>query len=218
MENTAKMQIVKATILATLMIVFGVLCIVLPQQSFGVVVTILGWACIIFGLVLIASFFMNLKVLTNPTQFVVGVILILLGIMFLCVSSIFIALLGFGLAVYGIQYIGISILKNKMGYKSWWQEFIIGLVEFLIGIVLVVLCYSGVARAAIMIYLGISIIIDAIFLLVIIIKFGKDLRQAPTVKIEMKTATVSKPATQTQQTKTTTASKSTKSSKSNKKD
>lgn len=210
MENTAKMQIVKATVLATLMIVFGVLCIALPEKSFGVVVTILGWACIVLGLVFIVSFFMNLKVLTTPTQFVIGTVLILLGIMFLCVPSIFIALIGFGLAIYGIQYIGIGILKNKMGYKTWWQELMIGLVEFLIGIVLIVLCYSNVTHAAVMIYLGISIIIDAIFLLCTVVAFGKDLRQAPTVKVEMKTAHVSKPAPQT---KSSSKNKTTKSSK-----
>ena len=181
MKNYLALERTKAIMLAVLIIVFGVLFVALPETAFDIVVQIMGWLFVIVGLIWIISYFVDFKLHLTSIQFVNGALFVCLGVLLLYVPSIYLAIIGLAMAFIGIQYIGSAFEQKKQGEKSWWIDLIYGLVEFILGAVLIVLRYSSVAQTAIMIYLGVSLIIDGIFILVALFtlkKMAKNMKKA----------------------------------------
>lgn len=204
MTSKFSKEFLKISIIAGLMLLLGILFIALPQGSFNVLVTILGWCLIVVGVAMVISYFALLRTITTSIQFVTGMLLFFFGLLFLTVPTIYIALIGFGLALFGIQYVGEAILRQKLGDKGWWKDLIFGLVEFLIGAVLVILRYSSVAQNAIMIYLGIALILDAIFLICTVFVWKRSIKQVGGFTVEVNAG---KEIKENRTVKTTTAKK-----------
>lgn len=165
MQNFFRMERTKAIILSLLMIVFGILFIALPS-SFNVMITILASLLIVVGAIWLIDYFIFWKDQTDSTQFVNGIIFIGLGLLMIFKPDFFIAIMGLILAVIGIQYVGASLDEKREKVSGWWKDLIYGLIEFAIGLPLIILGASSAVTHAIMIYFGITLIVDGVFILV----------------------------------------------------
>jgi|GEM_PF-6975637 len=177
MKNFLALEKTRAIIMSLLMITFGILFVALPNTAFDVVVLVLGWIFIAVGLFWIVSYFTFFQSHLTAVQFVNGMLFVGMGLLLLLVPSIYIALIGFVLAFVGIQYVGNALEQKRSKVQGWWHDLVYGIVEFLIGAILVVLRYTSVAQEAIMIYLGISLIVDGLFVLVAIFIFHKAVKE-----------------------------------------
>ncbi|MBQ7579442.1 MAG: DUF308 domain-containing protein [Clostridia bacterium] len=164
MKHFLAVERTKTIILALAMLVFGILFIILPQASFDVMITVLACILIVVGLAWLVGYFIYFKEQTSSSGFVNGVLYIGLGAIMLYIPSVYIALIGFALSFIGVQYIGYALDSKRLGEVGWWKDLIYGIVEAVIGIILVVLRYSSASQNAIMIYLGISLIVDSLFI------------------------------------------------------
>ena len=166
----------KAILMSVVMIVFGSLFIALPEASYNVIITVLAWILIAIGIYFVVSYFLVPSLLLNSIEFINGVLFILLGVLLLRKPEIYIALIGFVGITIGLQYVGTSLNKQRAHAEGWWQDLIYGAVEFVLGFVLVILNYTEVAKNAIMIYLGTSLIFYGLFVIVSIFTFRKKVK------------------------------------------
>ena len=166
----------KAILMSVVMIVFGSLFIALPEASYNVIITVLAWILIAIGIYFVVSYFLVPSLLLNSIEFINGVLFILLGVLLLRKPEIYIALIGFVGITIGLQYVGTGLNKQRAHAEGWWQDLIYGAVEFVLGFVLVILNYTEVAKNAIMIYLGTSLIFYGLFVIVSIFTFRKKVK------------------------------------------
>ena len=166
----------KAILMSVVMIVFGSLFIALPEASYNVIITVLAWILIAIGIYFVVSYFLVPSLLLNSIEFINGVLFILLGVLLLRKPEIYIALIGFVGITIGLQYVGTGSNKQRAHAEGWWQDLIYGAVEFVLGFVLVILNYTEVAKNAIMIYLGVSLIFYGLFVIVSIFTFRKKVK------------------------------------------
>lgn len=164
MRNFLIIERARAIFISLLMITFGVLFVALPDTSFDVLVKVLAWILIVGGVCYIISYFLYHSIQISSAPFINGLLMLSLGLLLLYAPSIYIVLIGFGLSFVGIEYIGSALDQKRAGVKGWWKDLIYGIVEFVIGAILVVLRYSSAAHEAVMIYLGVSLIVDGLFI------------------------------------------------------
>ena len=182
MKNFLKMEKTKTVILSLLMIVFGILFIALPEASFSVAMKVLSWIFIVGGIGVLVNYFVFFKVQLTATAFINGVIILLFGILLLNVPSIYVALIGFAFVFAGTQYVGTALMENRLGEKDWWKDLVYGVVQFVLGIVWVIMRYSMATQSAIMIYLGVSLILDGLFVLVSLFVLKREFKKLEKLK------------------------------------
>jgi uncharacterized membrane protein HdeD (DUF308 family) len=173
----------KNVLMSICLIAFGILFIALPDTSYNVLTKVIAWALIIAGAIMVLYYFINFKLTVKGSIFVNGVLFFGLGLLLLFVPDLYITFIGIALAFAGLQTIGASLERKKRLEKIWWQELVSGLVNFAIGVVLVVLNHAKVAQNAVMIYLGISLIIDGIYILVAMLLFKKVVKEIVKVAV-----------------------------------
>lgn len=176
MKKLLLLESTKSILLAIGMMVFGIIFIANPNSSFNTLVTVLGWILVILGILGIVFSFIGFKSNFNRLSFINSFLIVGFGFMLLYVPTIYITIIGLALAFSGIQYIGISLEKCSKDEIGWWKDLIYGLVQFVLGAVLVILRYSSVASEAIMIYLGIMLIVDSLFILAVNIFIKRGLK------------------------------------------
>lgn len=165
MKDILRTERIKTTIIALCLVVFGALFVSLPETAYRVLVIVLGCMLIALGLFWIIAYFMMPLNLLKTIQLGNGALFVLLGSLFLIIPSIYLALVGFGLAFVGLQYITFAIAGARAGAKGYWYDLVNGILQFLIGLALIVLRYTKTAQNAMMICLGISLIIYGLFIL-----------------------------------------------------
>lgn len=173
MKKLLAIERTKAAIIAIVMIVFGVLFVALPQTSYNIISKVLAGLLIGIGLLLLILYFVNFKKLSSSINFVGGVLLMGLGILMMFVPGLYIVAIGMVLVFTGTQYMGLSLDRKRSGDSGWWKDLVYGIIEFVIGLILIILNYTSVAQRAVMLYMGISLIIDGVFILIAMITFDK---------------------------------------------
>ena len=173
--NFVAIEKIKSLLLAFALVVLGVVCIVLPIDSFNVIKTVLGCLSIAFGIFMIIHYFVNIKEAPILTL-LNGIIILGFGILTLVFQETFIWFVALALCFIGIQYIGMSIEFKRVGDTAWWKDFLYGIVQVILGIVLIIL-KAAVAETVIMISVGIMFILDGIFIFVMMFLLKHALRQ-----------------------------------------
>lgn len=173
MKKLLAIERTKAAIIAIVMIVFGVLFVALPQTSYNIISKVLAGLLIGIGLLLLILYFVNFKKLSSSINFVGGVLLMGLGILMMFVPGLYIVAIGMVLVFTGTQYMGLSLDRKRSCDPGWWKDLVYGIIEFVIGLILIILNYTSVAQRAVMLYMGISLIIDGVFILIAMITFDK---------------------------------------------
>lgn len=175
MTNFLAIEKTKFVLTSLFMLVFGILFIALPQASYDVLTTVLSWMIIVFGAILCLHFLINPKVVPW-TNIVSGLATILIGIFLLIFPTTYLILIAILLIVEGVIYISNSIAQNKAGVMGWWKDLICGIVQVVLGVSLFIVNYTA-ATSVVMIYLGILLIVDSIFILCAMCLIKNDVKQ-----------------------------------------
>ena len=135
-------QIFKQSVIyAVTLIVLGLIFIVWPAASRGVLVRILGIALILAGVALTISYFTRYLGKMFPTTAICGIIIVIIGIMITAKPEYFTA---FVMIVLGI-FVGISGIMNflqtmslaSLHYKYWWIGLILSVVTIICSVLII---------------------------------------------------------------------------------
>ncbi len=126
-------------ILAILYIFAGIMLITYPQMFAGSMIAMIGWLAIIYGIMLVASYFMATNFKSGFTL-VTGIILILVGILIVC--NLFEASVALGIvAAIGFLAVGVfkiyqAVFVKEMGISTWWTVLILAICNIAIGLIM----------------------------------------------------------------------------------
>ena len=165
---------------ALISIVIGIVYIVWPQLTQKVFCVIAGSALIVFGLGLFIYHLASMKkrdYLMN--EMIIGLILVLVGFLFIFKSEALFDILGTILGVvvvsHGLINIQESFLLKRCGNRKW---FVFLLISFLFVIVgLIVLFVPGIEDAVFAILLGVSLVVAGLFEVIVFFILRKYVRE-----------------------------------------
>jgi uncharacterized membrane protein HdeD (DUF308 family) len=170
---------VQRLVSALVIAIIGILFIVFPNDSARILCYTGGSILIVWGIFRIVMYFLY-GLRTVNYSLVGGGALVAIGVMLCCypdlIADILTIALGIVLIIDGIiklqQCINIVIMKDK----NWWISLIVCIISIVLGIV--ALCNPFSSRTALMIYIGISLIVDAICDIVSAYRLGAAERKA----------------------------------------
>lgn len=147
------------------MIVLGILTIMWPDISALTVCIILGIFCIAEGIYMIVRYFkLGLAGLFFRSDLFFGICSILLGTLLLIHPHGAVVLLpvvaGFFMIIGGVVDIQISVEMRRCQFRNWGITMALGIISTLLAFLLILNPFQG--AAALMIYIGISLIIWSI--------------------------------------------------------
>ncbi|UNT97241.1 HdeD family acid-resistance protein [Allobaculum mucilyticum] len=150
-------------ILAILYIISGFMLIAYPSLFAGSMIYMIGFLCILYGCILVASYFMAVNFKSGFTL-VTGGLLILAGV--LISTNIFSASIALGVVTaIGFMLVGTfkiyqSIFVKNLGISSWWTVLVLGICNLIIGLILIFnLNDSG---ALITVLIGTNLIVNGV--------------------------------------------------------
>lgn len=160
--NLTKKEKVQTLLPPCLFIVFGILFCVIPNEFLSIVETILAVGLIGYGLVCVILYCFTSSQFRNTSHLVLAVITICLGFLVSLIPSFFIFGIGLIVLTNGIARIKIANDLKVAEVSKWWIELIFGIVILLIGLVIVVMCNTKIAREILMIIFGVSLLVNGI--------------------------------------------------------
>ena len=173
MDNT-RVNRLKSVLIAILLFIFGIVFIAVPESSYNTISKVLAWALIVVGAILIVFYLLNFNSLDGSGIFIEGLLILGLGLVLMFWPYLDIVVIGVGLGLAGISFIGTSLDQKRDGYIGWWKILVYGVIELAIGAVLVALHYSGATDGYVTIFLGASLIVGGIFILATIAFMEKE--------------------------------------------
>lgn len=181
----------QSMIAAVLYLIVGLLLLFYPQSIADLICNLVGAGMIVYGAVLIISYFMmDLQESLFRNDFVFGIVWILLGILVIKEKSVFQAMIPF---IMGIMIISSGFLKLqdgidaiRMGYPKSWVYLIMAAISIVLGLVILFNLISANALlyqiiGAGLVYCGISDLYFTITLSSKIKKFVGKAEQAAKV-------------------------------------
>lgn len=153
------------TLLALLMIVFGLILVLWPSPVLSVVISLFGIGLIAGGVIIVSGWYRNRETST-PTGYSrvgLGLVAIVAGIIIfanpLKVASFFPIIIGIVILVTGLINLLKSLDQRKMGYSRWIISFLLALVTIICGLIFITQPISTleipvIAAGIIMIYNG----------------------------------------------------------------
>lgn len=158
------LQRIKADIIlsALLCVALGVVLLIWPDETIGMVCKVLAVGLVILGAVDLFSYFSNK--LAHPFSGILGLVVLLVGVwIFLrpeSVVSLIPIVIGVILAIHGIQDIKQALEVRKNGYDRWWVMLIIAAVSLVLGVLCIVKAFRVVTLS--LQFIGIALIYDGI--------------------------------------------------------
>ncbi len=159
---------IKITIISIALIVIGILFCALPEKSLELIETILAIGLIVVGVIFVLCYCCAPEFSRGIDMLFFGVVFSALGILIIFIPAALILGIGIVAAIWGINKTGESLKKRELGDNRWWLDFSLGLLVFALSIVLIVFRCTSIASSIIMIYLGISLIVDGIINIIFI--------------------------------------------------
>ena len=168
-------------IISTLLCVFGVVMMAVPELSVTVVGTVLGIAMIVFGIVKLAGFFSKDPYqLVFESDLVFGILYLIFGLLLLLRTERMMALFGlfFGLMLLadGLTRVRIALDARPFGIRAWWLILISAISTAILGLVL--LFHPGEGTRVLTQLLGVTLIVDGIMNISTILTAVKIIRSA----------------------------------------
>lgn len=165
MDESWKRFRIWAVLVSTCMLLLGILMIVWPEISAVSVCTVLGVLCIIMGVYeLIRYFKLGFAGIFFRFDLSLGVCNILAGVLLLLHPHGAVAFLpvaaGIYLMVGGVFDIQLSVEMRRFGFKNWGVSLALGILTTIFAVCLLFDPFHG--AAALMIYLGVSLIFSSI--------------------------------------------------------
>lgn len=154
-----------AIILSVLTIALGVVMIIWPDISALTACYLTGAICIAMGIYeLIRYFELGLAGVLFRFDLGIGIFSILAGVILIChpmgAMTVLPIILGVYIIISGIFSIQTSTELRIFGYSSWWTSLVLGIIGVLLGVFMIFDPFTG--AAALMIYIGISLLVTGI--------------------------------------------------------
>lgn len=179
MDKTWKQFRIWATIVSVCILALGVAMIIWPSISAVVVCCLLGVLCITAGVYeLIRYFKMGLVGVFFRFDLTLGISSILIGLLLLIQPDGAVAFLPIAVGLYimmcSVFNIQLAVEMYRYEVKSWWVSLILGIVGTVFSMFLFLDPFDG--AAALMIFVGLSLVISSIQGLYLIFCISKTLR------------------------------------------
>lgn len=172
--NILKKEKTRVVITSVLMIVLGILFCALPEQSLSTLETIVAAVLIFVGIIYIIGFCFAPDFSREASLLIVGLLATALGIMVIFVPSSLVLGIGLFAGFSGLRRIGFSIDSKYMGDRNWWIDLAYGLFVFVLGVLLIIFRCTSIAVNAVMIYMGVSLLIEGIMNLVLVFALKRE--------------------------------------------
>lgn len=154
-----------AIILSVLTIALGVVMIIWPDISALTACYLTGAICIAMGIYELVRYFeLGLAGVLFRFDLGIGIFSILAGVILIChpmgAMTVLPIILGVYIIISGIFSIQTSTELRIFGYSSWWTSLVLGIIGVLLGVFMIFDPFTG--AAALMIYIGISLLVTGI--------------------------------------------------------
>lgn len=154
-----------AIILSVLTIALGVVMIIWPDISALTACYLTGAICIAMGIYELVRYFeLGLAGVLFRFDLGIGIFSILAGVILIChpmgAMTVLPIILGVYIIISGIFSIQTSTELRVFGYSSWWTSLVLGIIGVLLGVFMIFDPFTG--AAALMIYIGISLLVTGI--------------------------------------------------------
>lgn len=163
-------------IIATLTIVFGILCVAMPTRAGDVLCIVFGAMLLTMSVALFVRFF-TVDRFFGANLLIAAAVMLILGIFCLVytstLQSILTVLFGIFIFVDSMTSLTDSILCAKAKIKGWWILFVLSILTACLGVCVVFSTFDTV-----MIFAGCSLIIEGLRRLVTTLVFSHKIKQA----------------------------------------
>lgn len=163
-------------IIATLTIVFGILCVAMPTRAGNVLCIVFGAMLLTMSVALFVRFF-TVDRFFGTNLLIAAAVMLILGIFCLVytntLQSILTVLFGIFIFVDSMTSLTDSILCAKAKIKGWWVLFVLSILTACLGICVIFSNFDTV-----MIFAGCSLIIEGLRRLVTTLVFSHKIKQA----------------------------------------
>lgn len=163
-------------IIATLTIVFGILCVAMPTRAGDVLCIVFGAMLLTMSVALFVRFF-AVDRFFGANLLIAAAVMLILGIFCLVytstLQSILTVLFGIFIFVDSMTSLTDSILCAKAKIKGWWVLFVLSILTACLGICVIFSNFDTV-----MIFAGCSLIIEGLRRLVTTLVFSHKIKQA----------------------------------------
>lgn len=150
-------------VLAVLYIFAGIMLVANPQLFAGSMIYMIGLLAIVYGIILVASYFMAVNFKSSFTL-ITGIILIVVGILIAC--NIFEASIALGV-VAAIGFLALGVFKiyqaffvKKLGVSTWWTVLLLAACNLIIGIIMI--CNLNDSGTLITILIGTNLLVNGV--------------------------------------------------------
>ncbi len=163
-------------IIATLTIVFGILCVAMPTRAGDVLCIVFGAMLLTMSVALFVRFF-TVDRFFGANLLIAAAVMLILGIFCLVytgtLQSILTVLFGIFIFVDSMTSLTDSILCAKAKIKGWWVLFVLSILTACLGVCVIFSNFDTV-----MIFAGCSLIIEGLRRLVTTLVFSHKIKQA----------------------------------------
>lgn len=160
-----KLQVI---ISAVVMIILGILFCALPEKSLNTLEVVVAGTLIFIGMINIFAFCFAPDFSRESGILLIGIIGIGLGVLVIFVPNSLVLALGIYTAFSGIKRVLYSIDLKTFGERNWWIDLSVGLFAFVLGVLLIVLRGTSLANNAVMIFMGVSLLLEGVLDLVML--------------------------------------------------
>lgn len=177
-----------AYLLLTLAVLaFGICLMIWPGISAEILCYILGTILMVVGVVRIVCYFQRgISVLWHHYELPLGLLDGLVGVYFLShpanVLLILPIVVGIMIIVDSVFHLQTALELRGIGAKRWWLVFVFAMVSILVAIGLIRNPFEG--SMTLMVYLGISLVIDSIQSLYYIHQVARDIRRLAPIEAD----------------------------------
>lgn len=161
-KNIIERKRIELIVVSALYIVLGILFCVLPNQMLEILETIICIGCMVYGIFFMFVYVVTPDVFKDYGTILKAIISIAFGLLLIFVKSFFVMAVGVVIILSGVKDIFSSKAYKLLGDKKWWTDLVAGIVYIAAGVTLIVLCNTNVATKAVMIYMGLSLIVNGL--------------------------------------------------------
>lgn len=174
-------------VLTLLVMLLGICLVIWPDISAGVLCNVCGAVLVALGAVRIACYFRRgISILWHRYELPLGLLDALMGVYFFSHPANVLLLLP---VIVGIVILVDSVFKlqtalelHSFGVKNWWVTLTLSILSILVAIFLIRNPFEG--TMTLMVYLGVSLVIDSVQGLVFIHNVAKDVRKLAPIEAE----------------------------------
>ncbi|MGN1258638.1 MAG: HdeD family acid-resistance protein [Christensenellales bacterium] len=163
-------------IISVLTIVVGILCVALPAKAGNVLCLVFGYALIVMGIGLIIKYFTEVQ-LFSERLIIFGILMIIWGIFCLVYPNIIkgavTVMFGLFIVVDSLSSLSDSIYCARAKVKGWPILLTLSILTIILGISVMFSNFS-----AVVIYAGISLIVEGVKRLIITLTYSRKIKQA----------------------------------------